>query len=384
MKNRILLLGLAVTLTISAEAAWSRSRFKVVPGVERKLKDEGLGELIIDVSKDGRYVTVDCSPDYKMTADWKYIDVRRKPGKPKGIICKVDTVQGIVKYKIPFDWSKLPGGLKKALFKYKNKKIIYVDFPLANFGCELYVDSHVVGNRKGGYKYTYTVTVGKKSKRKFSSIFLPSSLYKSCSDADCEIIKPHSDVSIQEPYSHYANSEFTKRLNPESSRGVLIQGGRRPNVFFIEPGGTSKYSLLSDYPPDIIKTQAFCYAGWKNNPAMIFIEGIVGHITSKMRGLFVAYALVPSRESSHLDTEGRISMIRKNIKVMKRTNWIDSHMQRILSSELRAMEHSLGDSEKVKRVVDRLRRLIESSKESMCSIECKSFLTIHLDLLKAG
>ncbi|RLB58671.1 MAG: hypothetical protein DRI34_04135 [Deltaproteobacteria bacterium] len=69
---------------------------------------------------------------------------------------------------------------------------------------------------------------------------------------------------------------------------------------------------------------------------------------------------------------------------MKRTNWIDSHMQRILSSELRAMEHSLGDSEKVKRVVDRLRRLIESSKESMCSIECKSFLTIHLDLLKAG
>ena len=79
MKNRILLLGLAVTLTISAEAAWSRSRFEVVPGVERKLKDEGLGELIIDVSKDGRYVTVDCSPDYKMTADWKYIDVRRKP-----------------------------------------------------------------------------------------------------------------------------------------------------------------------------------------------------------------------------------------------------------------------------------------------------------------
>ena len=386
MNIRIHLVILFTAITTISDIAWSRSRFEL-PGVVKQLKEAGLGELVLGTSNDGRYIRIDCSPQYTLTPNWKYIDVRRKPGKPKGVICIVDKARGTLIFKIPFNWNKVADkGLKENLAKYKKKKILSVEYPLHNFKCMLYIESKVVRTPESEYQYIYTVTVDKKSKRKFGALYLPSPLLRSCSDADCEIIKPKIDVSIKEPYTYYSTFELSWRRKPRNkpSKRVVVKGGRRPSVFYVEPGGTSRYKFSSDYPPAILKVQADCSVRRKNQPSLNLVGRIAEYITTRMQGPFVAYSLIPSRETSGLGAGERIGMIRDGIDLMNRAGWINGIMGKKILDGIAKIEQFIGDKEKLSRAVVRLRRLIESSKESLCSIECKSFLTIHLDLLKAG
>jgi len=350
------------------------------------IADAGLDALVLKTTRGGRYIHIDCSPDYQIDKVRKKVIARRKRGQKKRIVCIWDTTTGVLVYRMPVEWVATSNAEAKKILSRWGKKTIDIKYEMASAGCLLYLVSEVTQESEGNrYLYSYRVTVDERSRRMFSSMRIPSLDFESCRESVCEPIRPKIDAKSKVPYSYF--TKFRSIL-VRTSPGLVILGRRNPDKYLMEPGGSSLFKFQSKYPPAIKRVRANCSAlvgRYENeNPGFLLPDGFPAILSYFVPGRLRAYALVPSESVAGLTPRTHLVRLREEFKTMIQAGWLRGQLQEKLLAGLEVTEQSLGDGEKVKRVVDRLLSLIERANESMCSVECKSYLSIHLDLLKAG
>jgi len=103
MRSRITTLLLLACLTGGSVHSWSRSRF-TLPLPMQAIADAGLDALVLKTTRGGRYIHIDCSPDYQIDKVRKKVIARRKRGQKKRIVCIWDTTTGVLVYRMPVEW----------------------------------------------------------------------------------------------------------------------------------------------------------------------------------------------------------------------------------------------------------------------------------------
>lgn|GEM_PF-5184521 len=310
-----------------------------------------------------------------------------------GYTCTFNTKTGEISQTIPISEQVLNHiMLEKATRRFPGASEI-TTVRWAPFPCNARVVTTVT--REKEYLYRYSLEI--KEPRGLSVVVLTVDAFTGVLEPAGKKIEPrgfrrNKTLADDEMGYVFYPQKTTKRFDSELVKhdsvvvGYLDEMKNGHRVLMFQPGRRYEFALGSKFPPGGIEARSYCLPDFsrEHDPSKSFpsatntAENVVGAFFDQC---MTALVPGPRRDLADLEPAARAEKLVEELNRYEAARWVNQTVAEEIRKSLLELRNAATSKSRIAELAESLIDVVSGYPEEQCSVECRSILTIHLELI---